>query len=351
MALINCREKTVVVFGATGTVGAYACLHLIGAGHKIIAVGRRKSDNGFFAQYNIPYYSVDVCKVEDFKKLPIVGIDSIVNLSGMLPARMEGYRPQEYIDINMSGTLNILEYAKAMNIESFISTQSISDVAYLCGSKTPISADAESRFPLNNDHSVYSITKTASVNLVKHYSGVVGFKYYILRFPNIYLYHPNPMYYVDGVEKWQGYRKMIQMAIDGEPITIWGNPDRVRDIVYVKDCTQIIEKCIISGAKSGMYNVGTGVGTTMREQVEKIVKVFSSKDNISQIFYDATKPDTTEYIFDVSKTIKNLGYTPKYDYEGYLIDFKKEMERNRFELLWGEDRITKKIHKNGTNYI
>lgn len=333
--------KTVMVFGATGTVGAYACLHLIESGHRVIAVGRRKSDNGFFSQYGIPYYSVDVCNKDDFNKLPTEGIDSIVNLSGMLPARMKGYRPQEYIDINMSGTLNILEYAKSLGIESFVSTQSISDVAYLCGSKTPISADAESRFPLNNDHSVYSITKSASVNLVKHFSVVAGFKYYILRFPNIYLYHPNAMYYVDGVEKWQGYRKLIQMAIDGDPITIWGNLDKVRDIVYVKDCTQIIEKCITSGAESGMYNVGTGVGTTMREQVEKIVKVFSAKDHVSPIHFDADKPDTTEYIFDISKTIQNLGYTPKYDYESYLLDFKKEMEEERFALLWGKNENNK----------
>lgn len=327
--------KTAIVFGATGTVGAYACLHLKETGIKVIAVGRRKSDNGFFAQYDIPYCSVDVCNVEDFKKLPTQGIDCIVNLSGMLPARMKGYRPQEYIDINMSGTLNILEYAKVLNVESFISTQSISDVAYLCGNKTPIPADAESRFPLNNDHSVYSITKTASVNLVKHYSDAVGFKYYILRFPNIYLYHPHTMYYVDGEERWISYRKLIHMAQHSEPIAIWGDPEKVRDIVYVKDCTQIIEKCITSGAESGMYNVGTGFGTTMREQVSKIVEIFSPADHHSQISYEPNMPDTTEYIFDISKTVRNLGYMPKYDYVAYLLDFKKEMEEDRFALLWG----------------
>lgn len=330
--------KSVIVFGATGTVGAYACLHLIESGHKVVAVGRRKSDNGFFSQYGIPYYSVDVCNKDDFNKLPTEGIDSIVNLSGMLPARMKGYRPQEYIDINMSGTLNILEYAKQLQVETFVSTQSISDVAYLCGSKTPISAEAESRFPLNNDHSVYSITKTASVNMVIHYAEVVGFKYYILRFPNIYLYHPNTMYYVDGVERWISYRRLIHIAQRSEPIAVWGDPEKVRDIVYVKDCTQIIEKCVSAGAESGMYNVGTGVGTTMREQVTKIVEVFSPEGNPSIITFDPSMPDTTEYIFDISKTIKNLGYEPKYDYEAYLKDFKKEMELDRFELLWGKNQ-------------
>ena len=63
----------------------------------------------------------------------------------------------------------------------FIYSQSIADVAHLCGSKSPISSYAETSFPLNNDHTVYSITKTAAVNLKKHYAEIIGFKYYILR--------------------------------------------------------------------------------------------------------------------------------------------------------------------------
>ena len=146
------------------------------------------------------------------------------------------------------------------------------------------------------------------------------------------------MYYVDGMEKWQGYRRLIHMAQGGEPITIWGNPDKVRDIVYVKDCTQIIEKCISSNAESGTYNVGTGIGTTLKEQVEKIVEVFSPLGHRSAISYDFDKPDTTEYIFDISKTKQNLGYVPQYGYLEYLHDFKDEMEKETFALLWGTNQ-------------
>ena len=146
------------------------------------------------------------------------------------------------------------------------------------------------------------------------------------------------MYYVDGMEKWQGYRRLIHMAQRGEPITIWGNPDKVRDIVYVKDCTQIIEKCISSNAESGTYNVGTGIGTSLKEQVEKIVEVFSPLGHRSAISYDFDKPDTTEYIFDISKTKQNLGYVPQYGYLEYLLDFKDEMEKETFALLWGTNQ-------------
>lgn len=330
--------KKILVFGATGTVGAYTCLYLRENGYEVLAVGHRKNDNAFFVSYGIEYYSIDICNIDNFNKLPSNGIDGIVHLAGILPARMKGYYPQKYIDVNLTGTLNILTYAKKLGISTFVYSQSIADVSHLCGSKEPIPADAATSFPINNDHTVYSITKSAAVNLIMHYAKIVGFKYYILRFPNIYLYHPNPMYYLNGVEKWQGYRRLIHLAQHGEPIVVWGNPNKVRDIVYVKDCCQIIEKCISSGAESGTYNVGTGIGTSMKEQIEKIVEVFSPSENKSIISYDMTKPDTIEYIFDISKTKEKLGYTPRYNYEDYLYDFKKEMEKETFKLLWGENQ-------------
>lgn len=330
----------IIVFGATGTVGAYTCLYLVERGYCVIAVGSRTNDNGFFADYGIDYYSVDVRDPKEFEKLPKDGIEAVVNLAGMLPARMEGYIPQRYIDINVTGALNVFNYCAKVSVKKVVYSQSISDVARLCGTSVPISSDAPTSFPLNNDHSVYSITKNAAVSLLEHFSAKYGFKYYILRFPNIYLYHPNPYYYVDGEKKWQGYRLMIHKAMHGEPISIWGNPKKVRDIVYVKDCSQIIEKCISTeDAPSGTYNVGTGIGTTMEEQVRGIVKVFSQKETPSEISYDSTKPDSVEYIFDISKVKKNLGYMPKYDYISYLEDFKKEMFLQRFKKLWGQDLV------------
>lgn len=330
----------ILVFGATGTVGAYLCLHLADMGYHVIAVGSRKSDNGFFADYGIEYLAVDVRCADDFKKLPTQQVDAVVHLAGLLPARMEGYHPQLYIDINVTGALNVFDYCVKAKVKKVIYSQSISDVARLCGTPIPISSDAPTSFPINNDHSVYSITKNAAVSLLEHYSTKYDFKYYILRFPNIYLYHPNPYYYVDGEKRWQGYRLMIHKAIHGEPLSIWGNPKKVKDVVYVKDCCQIIEKCIsVNSAPSGTYNVGTGIGTTMEDQVRGIVKVFSPANKVSEISYEPDKPDSTEYIFDMSKVESYLGYSTKYNYLAYLEDFKKEMRLQKFIKLWGPDLV------------
>lgn len=330
--------KTVLLFGATGTIGAYACLYLKEAGYEVIASARRKDDNGFFAEHGIRYIPADITQSlrnTDFPK----EIDCIVNLSGMLPARMKGYAPREYIDTNLIGSFHILELAAGMGGCRIISTQSIADVAYLCGSSKPIAADSESRFPEDNDHSVYSIMKTAACNLVRHYAVKYNFKYYLLRLPNIYLYSPNPKYFVDGEERWQGYRLMIHKAMHGEPLQIYGNPGIVRDIVYVKDCCQMIERCVATEtAPSGMYNVGTGIGTTIENQVRGIAEVFSPGGKPVPVTYAPEKPDTPCYVFDISKSVRELGYQPMYDYLGYLKDFKEEMQKQTFKKLWGEDR-------------
>jgi len=328
----------IVVFGATGTVGAYAALQLKDDGFDVIAVGARKSDHGFFASHGIPYFSVDITQASAFQVLPQSGIFGVVQLAGMLPARMEGYEPQRYLDINVTGMLHILEYAATVGARRVLYSQSISDVYPLVGTAVPIPEDTPSAFPLDNDHSVYAISKNAAADLLRHYSARYGFAHYILRFPNIYLYHPNPYYYVDGIRRMEGYRSMIYKALRSQPIEVWGNPSRVRDMVYVKDCTQLISLCMrVQNAPSGVYNVGTGVGTTLEDQIKGIIEVFSPKDNPSPILYAPEKPDAPQYIFDITKGRTLLGYRPQYTYLDYLRDFKAEMQAQRFAALWGKE--------------
>lgn len=333
-------KKRVIIFGATGTIGAYACDELV-RNFDIIAVGHRSSDNGFFADYGIRYFSVDIREKEGFAKLPVDDVHGIVHLAGSIPARMKGYNPQEYIDTVMTGTLNVLDYSLLCKADRIVFAQSISDVAYLCDREdSVIPSDVISRFPLNNDHSVYSICKTAAVNLIEHYYRRYGLKRFVLRLPNIYLYHPNPMYFYDGVEKWQGYRLMIEKAKKSEPLEVWGNPNRFRDMVYIKDCVQMIQKSLEAvDCAGGVYNVGTGVGVTLEDQIKGIIQVFSPSDKKSAIIYRPEKQDAAQYIFDISKPSSELGYSPKYDYISYLEDMKMEMSLNRFEKLWGKNRV------------
>lgn len=330
-------NKTIVVFGATGKVGCYTALYLKEEGYNVIAVGRRKSDNGFFADYDIPYVSLDILNEDNYSKLPQKNVYGIVHMAATLPATMKGYDPHEYVRSNLDGTLNVLDYAVKAGVQRFVFPKSWSDILYLTGTLKPIPADAPVKFPLDNDHTVYAITKNAACDIIQHYSVKYGFKYYILRFPNIFCYHPNPTYFVDGKKRWTGQRAIIEQAKRGEDIELWGSPEAARDVFYVKDCTQIIEKCLSANGENGIYNVGTGKVVTRREQIQGLIDVFGRKDNPSKIVVRTDKPDSPTYLLDISKTEEQLGFEPKYDYMTYLKDLKHEIEINRFEKLWGKE--------------
>lgn len=333
---MNKVNNTIVLLGATGTVGAYAAVALKEAGYEVVAVGRRNSDNGFFEEHGMRYLSLDITNKDTFMVLPQENVYAVIHLAGAIPARMQGYNPQTYIDSILTGTLNVLDYCVSVSVNRIVFAQSVADVSYMYGNNVLIPADALQKFPLNDDHSVYSICKNAAVNLIEHYYVKYRLKRFVLRFPNIYVYHPNPFYFYDGKKRWQSYRLLIERVKQGLPIELWGNPDLQRDIVYVKDCTQIIVKALSAKVDGGMYNVGTGIGTSMRKQIEGIVEVFSPQGHPSVIVERPEKSNTVSYIMDISKTISELGYNSQYDYLSYLRDMKKEMETEPFGRLWGK---------------
>ncbi|MBO7110348.1 MAG: NAD(P)-dependent oxidoreductase [Bacteroidaceae bacterium] len=327
----------IIVFGATGTVGAYTSVILKEKGYEVVAVGRRKSDNGFFNDYGIPYYSVDITKIVDFQHLANEsGIDAIVHLAGVMPAQMEGYDPQQYIDSVITGTLNVLDFAVQKGAQKIVFVTSRADSNYLMG-KEPIPSDIVKKFPLNSDHSVYSICKNAAVDLIEHYYHKYGLKRYVLRFTTVYAYHPNKFFFVNGIKKPMAYRYIMDQAMAGNDIEVWGDPTKGKEIVYVEDAVQLIEKSLLAECDGGVYNLGRGIPVTLDEQIKGIIEVFSKPGHESKLVYRPDKPDAREYVNDISKPMKELGYKPKFDYIEGLKALKHEMEIQRFAKLWGKE--------------
>ena len=330
-------SKNVIIFGATGTLGAYISLHLAGLGYSVTAVGHRKSDQGFFKDYNIPYYSVDITVKEDFKKLPTTDIYAVLHFAGALPASMEGYQADLYISSIVQGTLNVLEFTREVKADRIVFPQSLFDISYLFGSKVPIPADSLRQAPLDGDHAVYVIAKNAAVDLINHYYKVYGLKRFILRLSRVYTYHPNPYTYTDGVKTLISDRLFIYKAMRGEDIEIWGDPHRLLETICMDDFLQIVEKTLTASVDGGIYNIGSG-GSTLEERVKGIIKVFNPSDKKSKITYLPEKPSAQQFVLDIRKTIQELGYKPQYSWEDYLYSFKKEMELERFQKLWGREQ-------------
>lgn len=330
--------KSIIIFGATGGIGAYTALHLRKNGYNVIAAGNRKSDNGFFLQYGIDYYSVDVADYNSFSVLPKDCVDVIINFAGVLPAR--NYDPRLFINSFTMGTLNVLEYMREIGCKKIISAQTPADLWYLQNTTDPMPADAQRSFPPSTDHSIYTIAKNAAIDITEYYHNTYGFHRFIFRFFNVYMYHPNPYYYVDGIKRMMSFRLIMDKARNGEPIEVWGDPSRTKEMLYVKDLAILVEQSIESDIDGGIYNVGNLKQVSLEEQIEGIIQVFT-EDKKSEKIYCPEKPDALFNHLDISKTVADLNYNPHYSYIEWLKDFKLEEENNRFEKLWGtrEDYI------------
>ena len=183
------NKKRIIIFGATGGIGAYTALHLAETNkYDIIAVGNRKSDNDFFSQYGIKYYSVDIANFESFSVLPKKDIDTLINFAGVLPAR--NYDPRLFINSFTMGTLNVLEYMRKIGCKTIITAQTPADLWYLQNTTNPMPADALRSFPPSTDHSIYTIAKNAAIDIIEYYHNTYDFSRFIFRFFKVlYLYY------------------------------------------------------------------------------------------------------------------------------------------------------------------
>lgn len=327
--------KKIIVFGATGNLGAYIAMHMKSQGYDVIAVGGRKDDNNFFADHGMDYYSVDIRNRKAFDVLPKDEYYAVAHFASALPSRY-AFDPIELFESITIGTLNVLEWMREVGCKKIVFPQTPSDMANFHNNGSIIPCEAKRHFPLTGDHAIYTIAKNGAVDLMEHYRAEYGFQFFALRFFTIYQYHPNAYHYADFKRRMMPYRLIMDRASKGLPLEIWGDPTKAKEMVYVKDFVRLVQACIESNLPGGCYNCGNGWQVTLEEQIRGIVEVFSPEDKKSEITYCPEKPSNLQNAFDMTKTFADFPtYRPQYSYIDQLRDFKKEMEEEPMAQLWG----------------
>lgn len=327
--------RRVVVFGATGNLGAYIAVHLKRQGYDVIGVGYRKEDNNFFASKGMIYYSVNIKDRKSFEILPKKDIYAVAHFASSLPSRY-AFNPVDLIESITIGTLNVLDWMNNVGCKKIVFPQTPSDMVKYHNQEELIPCDAPRHFPLIGDHAIYTIAKNAAVDLMEHYCAQYGIHFFALRFFTIYQYHPNAYHYADFQRRMMPYRMLMDRAGKGLPIEIWGNCKKAKEMVYVKDFVRLVQCCIESDKEGGCYNCGNGWQVSLEEQIKGIIEVFSPADKKSPIIYCPEKPDPLQNGFDMTKTFNDFPtYRPEYNYIDQLRDIKKEMEEEPMAKLWG----------------
>lgn len=327
--------KKAIVFGATGQLGCYSALALKDSGYDVIAVGRRPYDGGFFYTRNIRFIGgFDISKPESFSLLPDEYFDVVVNMAGTMPAHAD-MNMMPYVQSIVVGTVNLCNWMKRNGTKRIVFNTTPSDVVDYWGSTEPIDDDAIRSFPKNgNDHAVYAICKRAATDILEHMRIADGFEPCVFRHFMVYGWHPEAFYFLNGEKKMLPWRYMIRRCINGNGIDVYGDPSRLKELLYIKD----FAAAVVRAAEThicGIFNLPGYKPYSLDEMVDGIMNTFAS--DTAKKTYRPEMPDTPQILLSGEKSAKVLGWKPCWTWQAACDDMKRELLANPMELMWGKN--------------
>ena len=326
----------ILVFGAAGFIGTYLIDQLVKEGFDAIATDIDQLAESYYKKQGIPFSRLDITKERGFEKLPQADVDAVINLACVQPANVseEEYDARDYIRVNVLGTLNILEFCRKTSIRKIIYISSHRTVQALWESGKPIGENAAKAIKYTGEYAMFSISEGAAEDCVEHYRQQHSMQGITFRLPPVYGYGPHTEIFKNGKPIKTGFKVFMENAIAGKPIEVWGDCKKGRDIIYVKDVVSAIILALKSKDASGLYNIASGRPLSLKEEAETIARVFSPRVHPSKITYRPDKANSIEpFLYNISKAKRELGWAPKYSFEGMLVDYRQEMESERFMFL------------------
>lgn len=325
----------VLIFGTTGNCGKYIAKDFLSKGHEVIGVGRSNSP---FNHKRFKFIKGDITDPKLYKNIP-VNIDLVLNLAGVQPSILPTSEKtnlektlSEYVDVNMVGTFNILEFVRKSNIAAYIYTTSHRDLEKHWQSNVFLGNDLPPAINYSGDHTMYAISKTSGKMMGDYYSASFGIRVFNLRLPMIFLVPDSPYYLSHGEPTLMPFLKVIKQAIDGLDLEVWGDPNMRRDYVHIDNLVYLINACYESTLRNGTFNVGTGEAVTTKQFIEKIKDVFDEK-NKCKINYRPEKLTYKCAVYDVSEQKQLFNYQPIL-VEEMLIKIKSKLFELNLENYW-----------------
>lgn len=333
----------VIIIGASSFIGVHTVEEFRKQGCEVLVTGRNNKFRSYYEELGIKYLNLDLTCEEDFKKLPLEDVEGVILLAGLLPANEpvnldEKENAKDYFLINTIGTIHVLEYCRKNNIKRMISTTSYADVRNSWNSTQALTETEPRGFSYTGDHAVYVISKNAACDVIEYYNQQHGMKNAVFRLPPVYGVGPHGSLYINGSYVKSGLQIFIEKASTGEDITIFGNKDLSRDVIYVKDVAHAFYQAIRNDKTYGLYNMTSGRSITLQEQAEIISEVFApaSKQKSNIIYEPSIKNNTPSYKFSIEKAKNDFGFSPKYsDFRTMMEDYKKDLKAHKFQGLFG----------------
>ncbi|MBQ9518729.1 MAG: NAD(P)-dependent oxidoreductase, partial [Firmicutes bacterium] len=192
-----------IIIGATGFIGFYTVEKFLAEGERVIAAGRNKKLGKALENMGAEFTKLDITNKDDFAKLPTQDVDGVILLAGLLPANVKvdinvDDVVDKYFDVNVNGTVNVLEYCRKNGIKKLISATSYSEVAGAWKKGYAIKETEPRNFFFTGDHAAYIISRNAACDVMRYYNEQHGMQCAWFRFPPVYGVGPHSVIYVNG---------------------------------------------------------------------------------------------------------------------------------------------------------
>ena len=218
--------------GAAGFIGARTAELLLGAGHRVVGIDnvndaydprvKRYRLAKLSARPDFRFVELDIAKREALGAARLEGerFDAVLNLAARAGVRASVENPWVYVDTNVTGTLNLLDWCRAHDVRKFVlaSTSSV----YGGSDAVVFREDQETSRPI----SPYAATKKAAEALCYTWHALYGLDVTVLRYFTVY----GPA----GRPDMSVFR-FVRSIREGEPITVYGDGSMARDFTYVDD--------------------------------------------------------------------------------------------------------------------
>lgn len=304
----------VMVTGGAGFIGSHVVDMLIGSGHEVVVVDDLSTGRQSNLNSQAKFYQVDIRSPQMREIFELERPEVISHHAAQMDVRRSMKEPIFDADVNILGSIKLLELAREFGTRKFIHISS-GGAAY----GEPV------YLPCDEDHPVrplcpYGASKYTFELYLYMYKENYGQDYTVLRYPNVYGPRQDPHGEAGVVAIFSG--QMLQ----GQSVTINGNGEQVRDFVYVTDCAKANLLALKAGSGQ-VYNLGFGVGTTINEIFQHLREITSYPN---QANYGPAKVGETFRIYlDASRAKRELGWEPTFTlHEGltHTVEYFKTME-------------------------
>jgi UDP-glucuronate 4-epimerase len=299
----------ILVTGGAGFIGSHLCGVLLSQGNKVICVDnfndyyspecKEKNiksyiNHPFFKLYKADILNLQVMKEIFSEELP----HKVVHLAARAGVRPSIQEPLLYEEVNIKGTLNMLELVREFDIKNFVFASSSS--VYGNNKKVPFSESDN----VDNPISPYAATKKAGELLCYTYYHLYNLNISCLRFFTVYGPRGRPD---------MAHLKFARLINRGKEIEIYGTGDSERDYTYVTDIVAGILAVLERESGYEIFNLGNSNPTKLSYLIELLGKELGKEVKLRYVKKQAGDVERT--FANLSKSKQVLGYNPQVNIE------------------------------------